>query len=153
MIIKKGNMWDEVGLCDLILFTANSSVRNGKMVMGGGAAKEAKNLFKTSEWVFGKWLEDNNKVDKFFGIIIPQSKATEMKGTTLGAFQTKREVWKDSDLELVEKAIKALNKVADQYERVVLNYPAIGLGNLKEEDVLPLLEVLPDNVIIYKFEE
>jgi hypothetical protein len=32
-----------------------------------------------------------------------------------------------------------------------MNFPGIGYGRLKEEDVLPIIdEILPDNVVVYK---
>ncbi|MEK6860596.1 MAG: hypothetical protein AABY07_01375 [Nanoarchaeota archaeon] len=46
MILVKGNMWDELGKAELILVTANSNIKkNGALVMGAGAAKEARDRF------------------------------------------------------------------------------------------------------------
>lgn len=145
-------MWDEVGNCDLILFTANSTVKDGKLVMGGGAALEARNQFKGADYVFGEILEDGNLSNGIFGLMFATDNHALRKGaTSLGAFQTKTKVWEPSTLGLVEYSTHLLHGIAHNWHKIVLNMPGTGLGGLAIADVMPIVETLPDNVVIYTF--
>jgi hypothetical protein len=161
MQIKAGNMWDELGHADLILFTANSTVKDGILVMGGGAAREARKHFPRSDKVFGSILEQHNLVNGIFGLIFVDTDDTSVEmndnypvdHTVLGAFQTKAEVWNPSTLGLVEYSTHLLHGIAHNWDRIVLNMPGTGLGGLDVADVMPIIETLPDNVIIYTYKD
>lgn len=61
----------------------------------------------------------------------------------------------DAKLSIIEESAICLdNWLFDMTSdiRVDLNFPGIGNGKLKREDVLPLLERLPDNVHIWEYE-
>ena len=53
---------------------------------------------------------------------------------------------------VVKKSIEDLFNIALKYPEHQFGtpFPAINHGGLKEEDVLPYLQKLPDNVTIYK---
>ncbi len=147
-------MWTELGKAKVILFTANSTVtERGHLVMGGGAALQAKMLVPSAPEAFGQYLISNNLINKKFDLMILENdkRTIDTTGTIIGAFQTKYEVWKPSEYKYVIDSVDALAKVCGRYNKVVLNMPGIGLGGLERERVLPLLKDLPDNVIIYEY--
>ncbi len=146
MKIMVGNLWDELGKADLILFTANSSIdSHGCLVMGAGAAAQAREHFPELPRLLGELISEY-AIDGYYGWC---SVRTE-DGYMVGAFQAKYH-WRDkSDLALIEQSCKELLDACGDYERIAMNFPGIGLGSLKESAVLPLLEMLPDNVFIYK---
>jgi len=71
----------------------------------------------------------------------------------IGAFQTKYHFKHKSELSLIEFSISMLDVYArDNPDKLIgLTFPGINYGKLSEEDVLPFLETLPDNVRIYKY--
>ena len=64
--------------------------------------------------------------------------------------------WKEpARLDIIEQSCKVLSYFLAKYpeiSRVDLNFPGIGNGKLKREDVLPLIEQLPDNVHVWEYE-
>ena len=146
-----GQLWDEIGKANLILVTTNASVRkDGCLVCGRGAAKEAAERFPTFSRRCGHKIRFYEREEKIYGImifsgILPQG--------SIGAFQVKYH-WKDqADLLLIAHSVGQLILVSGQYERIAMNFPGTGFGRLAREKVLPLLEPLPDNVIIYEYEK
>lgn len=156
MIVRIGNLWEEVGRSDLVLFTANSVLDSrGHLVMGAGAALEAKRQFPMLPANLGLILE-KHPTPKKYGVLVSNyyrfadPYSSTRRGTFLGAFQTK-ENWKDnSRLDLIEYAVEVVNILLPNYPRIAINFPGINHGRLREEDVLPLLQSLPDSVVFYK---
>ena len=92
--------------------------------------------------------------EREFYLWVPEGVEWKGTGTTiLGALQTKRH-WQDaSDLDLIETSLVYLRRWLEDhpsFERVALPLPGCGLGGLRREDVLPVLEALPDGVYVYE---
>jgi O-acetyl-ADP-ribose deacetylase (regulator of RNase III) len=161
MEVIEGDLWSEVGKADLILFTANADLdRNGELVMGRGAALEAKRRWPS----LARELAEATGGKRDYGLAWARGLKTGSK-TKLGCLQVKR-AWRDpADLKLIDwsagKLAAALERWlgnpehAGQEFRVAINYPGIGqgTGGLREEDVRPILERhfkdLP--VVVYKY--
>lgn len=145
MKLAKGNMW--LHSCNTFLFTANNVVNQGKLVMGAGAAKQAKELYPTAPALLGAKILTRRNPQGFYGLAFCQQ-----HNCRLGAFQTKYHWNGDSSLELIEASIRQLeiHAVSMPSQNFFLNFPGIGLGGLKREEVLPLLTTLPDNVTIWE---
>lgn len=146
MEIKIGNMWDAYNEADLFLITTNSTLYGHKLAMGAGIALEANQRFKGLDLALGERIEPFG----VYGLLVSENWPT----AKLGAFQTKIDATKSSYLWLIHYSALLL----DQFIRknkvlmVHLNFPGIGYGHLAEEHVLPKIEFLPDNVIIWKTE-
>ncbi len=156
MQLVKGDLWEAEWMkADLILFTANSQVDSlNRLVMGAGSAKEAKERDFTLPGIIGEWLVRNGLVGEDFLLWLPDDiPLGRPRHTIIGALQTKRK-WKDpSPLYLVARSIQHLNAFLPTRRvpwRVAMPLPGCGLGGLKREDVLPLLEILPDTVTVYE---
>jgi len=150
MIRDKGNMFDLVdqGANRALLVTTNSYIRkDGALVMGRGAAKTAAQRWPGLPYALGKritHLEEYN-----IGLL------TQTNGEllTLGAFQVKFHFADQADLELIARSARELASLARTRQdwRFDMNYPGIGNGHLRFEDVDPLLQDLPDNVHVWTF--
>lgn len=132
--------------CDYIGVTTNSIVkRNGELVMGAGVALEAKTINPELPKLFGDWILRKNIVGGFYGIIPP------LDGKHF-AIQTKRHYKDKSNIMDVRISIETLKDVAEKRpnKTFAIAFPAINNGGLKEEDVIPHLNILPENVYVYK---
>lgn len=150
MILEKGNMWSVFFDTDIFMITTNPIRRkDGAVVMGRGIALEAKTKFPTLPYDFGEQLEKYPHL-KSIGPI------GNYDGVPIYYFMVKSHWREPASLEIIQKSVAALNywgDIADLYEqRIDLNFPGIGNGKLKKEDVLPLLQTLPDNVHIWERE-
>lgn len=156
-IIEKDILEDEE-ILDYICFTANSFIKNNTaLVMGAGFAKTIKDKFKDIEFKFGKLISETKDFVKVhrtpydilkrdfpkFGLVFVDN---------IGAFQTKYSFTNNSTVELIQFSTEKLKEFAENNpdKTIGLVYPGIGLGRLQEGQVLPILEILPDNVLIYK---
>lgn len=147
MILKRGNMWDSKA--DLVLVTTNASVRSdGALVMGRGAAYEMTQRYRGIAHQFGAlvkaWSERSAK--PYGAIVHPCTHTPE-----LGIFQVKRH-WRDkADPELIRNSVGCLVGAVRCFDLVAINFPGIGNGQLRRDDVLPLIEGLPDNVEVWEY--
>jgi len=145
MILKRKRLKYERGLVgnEIFMFTANSTIRsNGNLVMGSGCARTVRDFYKGIDKTLGKCI---NHLD-IFGV-----KFVQHGEQFIGAFQTKIN-WQDSSpLDLVETSIGMLKQVAKKRPNHTFHLPcpAVNHGGQTVEDVLPMLDKLPDNVIIY----
>lgn len=150
MRTRKGNIWWVQGEADLFLFTANSTIRDGKLVMGAGFALEVNQAFPKLKSELPLYIKDKWK-------LFPQLKEKGLYGVVrscynnMGAFQTKVQPQFHSNLSIIEFSCKELVKEIELFNlrNVHLNFPGIGLGKLKREDVEPVLEKLPDCVTVW----
>lgn len=160
VIVSNEDLWEELEVASIIFVTTNSFTnRQGELIMGAGAAKEAADRFHKLPYIFGKILRDRKKTKNVFGIMDTSeiyftdshgNKAPYLVGTQIGAFQTKTNPAASADIEVIKQSTRMLKFWADKWERIALNFPGIGLGKLDEKDVMPIIETLPDNVYIYK---
>jgi len=154
VILHKGNMWDCFGKVDLFLITTNPVVKkNGACVMGRGIAKEMSEKYPEIPFALGSIIQTRRGTKAWrdsdtIGCLDKQ---------IVGYFMVKDHWLEPAKLSIIESSVRALLVQLDyctQYKSdftVALNFPGIGNGKLKREDVLPLLEVLPDNVHVWEF--
>ena len=147
-----GNLWDELGKADLLLVTTNASFdRYGQLVMGAGAALEAKIRWPFMPIDLGQHLKRIIKNDThIYGVKI--WKKLDGSKTHVGIFQTKTNWRESSSAPIIASSVECLLKIIQSYHRIAMNYPGIGLGNLSRDVVEPLLEQLPAHVFIYSKE-
>lgn len=145
---------------DIVIFTANNVItKDGKLVMGAGAAKACLDAFPGVDKQIVKamkFLPDKRN----FGFISTSTRL--VKGLIdknvsrfVGAFQTKRSYREPSTIEIIKNSVKILKKHATYGFELSswiyhMNFPGIGLGGLREDEVLPIIGELPDNVFVYK---
>lgn len=150
MRVIKGDLFDEIGKANLLLVTCNNTVKkNGELVMGRGAARDLAERYpwipaqageevRTSLWLPGLGWRYGVKVMK-----------KRLRKTRFGIFQVKYHFAQLADLRLILYSTRILRKVALDYKRIVMNFPGVGYGRLRFEDVLPILVALPENVFLY----
>jgi hypothetical protein len=147
MILEQGDMWDVFGKTDLFLITTNPIVRkDGAVVMGRGIAKEASTRFPQLPYDFGTFLDGADPAYFRNGII------GEYDGQKIGCFMVKTHWAEPANLRVILVSASQWAVWAKEYSRVDLNFPGIGNGKLKREDVLPMIEHLPDNVHVWEYE-
>lgn len=147
MRLRTGNMWSVFTEADLFLITTNATITvEGKLVMGAGIAKQARDRFPGLDAALGKAVIARGTR---YGLLV----SPDWPKAKLGAFQTKLH-WKDpSQLSLIREAVARLTLwcKAHPTATVHLNFPGIGYGNLPRTHVLKLLEPLPDTVTIWEY--
>lgn len=157
MILHRGNMFEQ-SKADIILFTANSTLdRLGHLVMGKGAALDAKLKYPGIADEMGRLIlefyESSAPLWKNtstysvggtkYGVILAEFRSKP----TIGAFQSKY-FWGDtSSLELIDFSVQKVKLLSG---KVALNFPGIGHGGLDRVDVLPILQQLPDTVEVWE---
>ena len=126
-------------LPDVYLFTGNP-VRNrfGEVVMGRGAALAVKRAYPG----IGKHITTDRPVTWYE--ISP--------GKWIGWFQVKHHWRQDASLDLIRRSARYLGAIAEKRpeQRFHLNCPGTGNGRLDWADVEPVLQCMPDNVLVYK---
>ena len=149
MKLEKGDMWDVFGKTDLFLITTNPIRRkDGAIVMGRGIAKEVKDRFPEFPYDFGRRFSP-----EFMGYqsMTPTGVVGRYDGQLMGYFMVKTH-WRDeARLDVIDDSVIDLSETAPHYDRIDLNFPGIGNGKLKREDVLPIIEQLPDNVHVWEY--
>ena len=155
MQLKRGNMWESLNTVNAVfLVTTNSMIDTyGNLIMGGGVALQAKKMFPELPKIFGKAVVELDKVLDVYGILIQENTFTPtLNQNKVCAFQTKINPWFDSMLDVIDTSVCMLISLAKTHQDVVfhLPYPGIGLGSLKKSNVFPIIEKLPDNVIVWE---
>lgn len=148
---RKGNYWNEYDQSDLFLFTGNGVVKNGRLVMGAGTAKQVKDHWPDIDLAIGKTIMsdcDEPWLGSYeYGLLIswrwPKAK--------IGVFQTKYDWKDDAYLDLIKLSTKQLYNwcYENPTARVDLPFPGIGKGNLNPNTVKPVINILPDQVIVW----
>ena len=148
MILEKGNMWDAFGK-GIFMITTNPIRRNdGAVVMGRGIALEAKTKYPQLPYDFGRQLDAlHPEIDQQY--VGPIGIYQEVP---IWFFMVKNH-WKEpARLDIIKDSCFYLaHGFAWDDTRIDLNFPGIGNGKLKRNDVLPLLEELPNNVHIWEY--
>ena len=145
MILVKGNVFEYPNL-DYVCITTNSILNTkGELVMGAGIALEAKKRFPQLPKIYG------NKIDKLglFG-----KDYYLLQHINLIAFQTKRHYEDKSPIELVKRSTQRLKFLATLFDDSIfgLPFPAVQNGGLSKDVVLPIINCLPNNVIVFEKE-
>lgn len=153
MHLITGDLWDELGKAALILVSTNAMVnRDGKLVMGRGAAKEAADRFPGLAAAFGAELAERNLVGNVYGLLYNPVPLEGADLILIGAFQVKYH-WRDmADLELIGYSTAQLRRLALLHpeKRIAMNFPGISNGRLQRWQVEPIISALPDNVYVYQ---
>jgi hypothetical protein len=133
-------------LPNVYLFTGNPiSRKDGALVMGRGAAKQLRDAYPALQFGLGETLRRNPERRLLF---VPVDRATDQ---WIGWFKVKHH-WADpADISLIKQSTHELRVVAMRRPKRTfhMNYPGIGNGRLDIDTVHPLLQALPDNVLIY----
>lgn len=142
-------MWSEFGKPNtLFVVTTNSTIkRDGCLVMGRGLAKAVRDRLPGIDATFGRLIQAQ-RIPNDYGLLI-----LDYKGKKIGAFQVKTLYKEAASPVLIREAARKLAAWAGEHPNytINMNYPGIGCGNLPEDVVRPLLDVLPDSVHIWKF--
>jgi hypothetical protein len=145
MQVVKANLWLYPARVKLI--TTNSYVaQGGKLVMGRGVALQATEMYPGIAYRYGKLIPHLGRYGVMF-LADPEYREWP------GLFQVKYHFKQPADLELIKYSVECLKKqVLESPVKTVwaLNYPGIGWGQRTEEEVLPLISELPDNVVVCK---
>lgn len=156
MNVVKGNLWDSKD--QVILVTTNAFVKkNGELVMGRGAAKEAKEKYPLLPKILGEQIQLHFSESKKYGVLLVDQYRYLGGGVykihdVIGAFQVKYNWWEKADLDLIDYSCKSLVNllVHFPYKTVSMNFPGIGNGGLNYEAVYDIVKQLPDTVTLYR---
>lgn len=144
MIEVRGNLWDYPA--DVRCITTNGFVKkNGLAVMGRGCAFEATKRYGGIAKILGRQIKENgNHVAKIYG-------AAE----AIYSFPVKHNWFEKADPTLIERSahelVAAINgtptndPIAIAQLRIVLPRPGCGNGQLRWEDVQPVLAPILDD--------
>ena len=144
MQLRTGIMWDMWEQECKFLITTNSTIKaNGALVMGRGIALEAKTRFPGLDLTLGQAILGVCPSLGRYGLIV---------GRKLGIFQVKYHYRDAADLRLIAYSTQMLHEYSLQHPNMLinLNYPGVGWGHLTEEQVSPVIQTLPDNVIVWQ---
>lgn len=137
---QKGNMWTIDA--DVRVITTNGIVKsNGAAVMGKGVASQARDKYPDVDFLLGKYLKKyGNRVF--------------VLADDLVSFPVKHNWRNPADLELIKLSAAQLVALTNKkgWEQVVVPLPGCGAGQLRWEDVKPVLEpIFDDRFILVSF--
>lgn len=139
-----GDLWDFYNTPNhFICITTNGFVKkNGEAVMGRGCALEATRIIRGIEAQFGQYIRERGHV--------PGLLQVNKYGDCVIIFPVKYNWWQPADLDLIRQSSKWLceEALSDPSNTYVLPRPGCGNGKLDWKIVKPLLEHLPDNVLV-----
>jgi hypothetical protein len=140
---RKGEMFKASGF---IIVTTNSFLTSEvKLVMGRGAAWQLKTRVPGIEGIFGKMIHESCGHLGCYGLIFHKR---------YGAAQVKYRFNEKARLQLIRLSMNMLSvKASRDRNRIFnINFPGIGNGGLRKDQVESLLNVLPDNVHVWEKE-
>lgn len=161
MIRKYGNILEQFTAPDrdkLLVFTANGVLdRKGRLIMGAGIAKEIRDKYPgIDEWFGNALIRKSDILEKVITYNKEEAHAFHFnilrgvyKGQSICALQTKLHFSNPSTLELVSESLERLKQIVFAYKEVHLVMPGVGHGKLPLSKILPLVETLPDNCIVW----
>jgi hypothetical protein len=147
VILTKGDMWSAYDKADWFCITTNATINaKGELVMGRGIALEAKKKYPDLPGAFAKELLRRGAVLRPYGLLV-------LTYGKIIAFQVKYGWWEKANLDLIRFSTEKLNQYALEHREKSfhLNFPGIGNGQLAREDVLPIIQQLPDNVTVWEY--
>lgn len=166
MILEKGDMWSIFGKTDMFVITTNPIIRkDGAVVMGRGIAKQMKDRFPEFPFKLAERYTKSVDTQAYDDALHPVNTGFVggFDGQACGWFMVKDHWREPAKLEIIQRSVKELiNSLTfrgfDSWYipktiRYDLNFPGIGNGKLAREDVLPIIEQLPDNVHIWEYKE
>lgn len=149
-----GDFWKVWKAYDVALITTNGYIKkSGEGVMGAGIAKQAKDKYPVLPKRLGTRIRENGNIVQSIAKMVFKDGSRVI----LGAFPVKHSWDERADESLIEESCKQLMHVLnDKFPdnaKVLLNYPGIGNGKLKREQVKPILDKYLDErvtIISYK---
>ncbi len=148
-IFKKGDMWDKFGKVDLFCITTNNIItKDGRLVMGAGIAKEARDRLPGID-------QDLASSIRFENSFLPRSLWIKNEiQQVMAAFQVKEHFRDKANITLIRQSCTVLfaEILSKPIITVALNFPGIGYGGLSRSEVLPIINLLPNNIEIWEFE-
>ena len=159
-MFRQGDMFENLTPDVIPVVTTNSVIKeDGSLVMGGGAAKQAADLFPGLPALAGAAIQLKCASQGVYGLIfvmVPVKHcAFQPMSQRIGLFQVKKHYNKDALLDLIDLAADKLLFAAqlDPTMQFRLNFPGIGLGGLTRERVLPKLKLLETatNITVWEF--
>ena len=147
MHIITEDLWIALPYPGMIVVTTNSTIKqNGALVMGRGAARQARDTIKGVDVECGTLITEYGQ---HYGFLEVRSPYRENK-TGFGIFQVKHLYSDAAELNIISMAVAQLLKYISHNPTVSIrmNYPGIGNGRLSRAQVEPFLKMLPDNVAI-----
>jgi hypothetical protein len=148
MIRHKGDMWTAWPTAGLFLVTTNSYLnQRGELVMGRGMAWQARRRFGGLPKAFGEAIAARCGHLGEYGLLISE----RWPEARVGALQVKRHWVSRASLSLIRKSTHMLSAWAEEHPdvQIHLNMPGVGNGRRSLQEVLPIMEVLPDNVHVW----
>lgn len=155
-----GNMWDAYDRASLMLVTTNSYIaRKGNLVMGAGAARQARDKFPGIDYAYGEHITKKFGQLALYGVVTPGEVGLKNK---VGIFQVKMHYKEDADPVVIATSAATLTlllRSRSEYGRSLhMNFPGIGYGNMEPLHVLSLLDKylkvdVPVNLWRYREEE
>jgi len=150
MIERMGDLFSMVGLSNqVICITTNGVISNGRLVMGKGIALAAKKRWPSLDYVFGRQIVADLKVNAY-----PQ--VYHLVQVIIGSqpivgLQTKLHWHDPSTIDLVAESLRQLGQLALRNPTLTYNLPrpGIGLGGLVWREVKPYCDLLPDNCVVW----
>jgi len=144
--IVREDLWQHPGNPGMIVVSTNSTIKtNGVLVMGRGAALQAKEHIPGIDEECGAAVK---KGGTSYGFLVIREPTETVAG--FGIFQVKQHYSNIADVRLIESSVAKLLEytIVHPRVRVRMNFPGIGYGRLDRDVVRPLLEKLPDSVTI-----
>lgn len=138
MLERRGNLWTFPA--DYRIITTNGSINAaGRAVMGRGCALEATERFPLLDYELGRTLQQRgNHVHMF----------DQYKLLTFPV----KEYWHDiADVDLIKQSVEELSTYIHPKFRYVMPRAGCGFGRLQWDAVRPLLEPLPQNVVVITY--
>lgn len=146
-----GNLWEEDA--SAICITTNGFVKkNGAAVMGRGCAEQATRYCPGIEFSLGEFI--SNFGNHVFDLGKWRTWAPHDHLTRIYSFPVKHKWFEKGSLQLIERSAHELVEIVSTFgdERVVIPRPGCGNGQLRWEDVKPVIEpILDDRFVIITF--
>jgi hypothetical protein len=144
-----GNPYEIMNTGEAICTTTNGETRkNGYAVMGKGNAQLVRDTFKLDK-LLGEYLLKYGNRAFYLG-----AHSYKGKDIIIASFPTKQ-FWKDkSNLDLIEKSVEQIKKIADKYnlKKIYIPVPGCSNGQLKWSQVKERLCTLDERFIIYSLD-
>lgn len=139
MRFKTGNMFKESKANTFAVSTNGVIKKDGRLVMGAGAALSALCAFPDADRELGDYISSYHVLDPVQNSYI-YLVATASSGRLI-ALQTKTHFRKRSDPLLLSVSLKEFAKIAyERHQLIAMNMPGVGYGGLRQDLVVSLLK-------------
>lgn len=144
MRFERGDLWNALGDADLLVVSINRTItRDGNLVMGAGAARQAKFRFPMLPALFGALVCDGVRDN----LLLVQHGEQRIGGLVVKVHRAQ-----PARLDLLQSGVAALAAYASAHphEKIDMQYPC-EFRQFQRADVAPLLLPLPDNVTVWEY--